>query len=626
MLWLGARKLARFQVTGGMAGDDLLMAGPSVMPEALAGWFRSRPTGAVLNLIRKELRLLRPVWLISFLSLVYLTLLTTIRFLLFHESADPDPEGIQLLLYTPVILFTPLIAILAGSLSLWEETRLGTQSWHMTLPVSARLQWLIKLVTALFTGVVCAVMLPFLAMVALGFVFGTPSMFVNQAMGGLTIAGGSIGLAGGPFFGLLFMFVIQSVPGMLLTALLLVVASFWCACAVKGTVRAALCFVPVIGAALLAGRCGGWIAPKLVDLLVSRSDPFSNFRFIKAISNLHLQLFFAAASPLRALTLLLVPTVFIAVIQSSRLFRIQHQDRILSVVPKLLPLAFTAFLSAFCFAAFASLNETNGTITSSGQTRQYLLYVPKSYDRSKTAPLVISLHPAATWPAAEMEISRWNDLADEQGFIVVYPSGSDEPRVWPMEPRSLALDVKFISDLIDKLEAAYNIDPNRIYADGMSNGGGMAFALSCRLSDRIAAIGAVASAQMLPWEQCGNSRPVPTVAFHGTADPFALYQGGSSPIARGQFPNIRDWTARVARRNRCTGDPVEAQITDSVGRLAYRDCAANADVVLYTVKGGGHTWPGGRHLPEWTVGPTTREISATRVMWDFFVQHPRVPN
>jgi polyhydroxybutyrate depolymerase len=626
MLWLGARKLARFQVTGGMAGDDLLMAGPSVMPEALAGWFRSRPTGAVLNLIRKELRLLRPVWLISFLSLVYLTLLTTIRFLLFHESADPDPEGIQLLLYTPVILFTPLIAILAGSLSLWEETRLGTQSWHMTLPVSARLQWLIKLVTALFTGVVCAVMLPFLAMVALGFVFGTPSMFVNQAMGGLTIAGGSIGLAGGPFFGLLFMFVIQTVPGMLLTALLLIVASFWCACAVKGTVRAALCFVPVIGAALLAGRCGGWIAPKLLDLLVSRADPFSNFRFIKAISNLHLQLFFAAASPLRALTLLLVPTVFIAVIQSSRLFRIQHQDRILSMLPKLLPLAFTAFLSAFCFAAFASLNETNGTITSSGQTRQYLLYVPKSYDRSKTAPLVISLHPAATWPAAEMEISRWNDLADEQGFIVVYPSGSDEPRVWPMGPRSLALDVKFISDLIDKLEAAYNIDPNRIYADGMSNGGGMAFALSCRLSDRIAAIGAVASAQMLPWEQCGNSRPVPTVAFHGTADPFAVYQGGASPIAPGQFPNIRDWTARVARRNRCTGDPVEAQITDSVGRLAYRDCAANADVVLYTVKGGGHTWPGGKHLPEWTVGPTTREINATKVMWDFFVQHPRVPN
>jgi len=69
-----------------------------------------------------------------------------------------------------------------------------------------------------------------------------------------------------------------------------------------------------------------------------------------------------------------------------------------------------------------------------------------------------------------------------------------------MGPCSLGLDVKFISDLIDKLEAAYNIDPNHIYADGISNGGGMAFALSCRLSDRIAAVGAVAAAQTLEWE------------------------------------------------------------------------------------------------------------------------------
>jgi hypothetical protein len=68
MLWLGGRTLARFQVTGGMAGDDLLMAGPDVMPGALAAWFRCRPTGAVLNLIRKEFRLLRPVWLISLLA------------------------------------------------------------------------------------------------------------------------------------------------------------------------------------------------------------------------------------------------------------------------------------------------------------------------------------------------------------------------------------------------------------------------------------------------------------------------------------------------------------------------------------------------------------------------------
>jgi polyhydroxybutyrate depolymerase len=286
-----------------------------------------------------------------------------------------------------------------------------------------------------------------------------------------------------------------------------------------------------------------------------------------------------------------------------------------------LPVAFIVGAVAW----FSMEGKTNGTIVSSGETRKYLLYVPKTYDRSKAMPLVISLHAAALRPAAEMEISRWNELADEHGFIVVYPSGSGLPRVWPMGPRSLGRDVRFISDLIEKLEAEYNIDPNRIYADGMSNGGGMAFALSCRLSDRIAAVGAVAAAQLLPWDWCGDSRPVPTVAFHGTADRFAPYQGGSSPIAPGAFPNIRDWTARVARRNQCKGDPIDTRISPSVRRLAYTNCAENADVILYTVEGGGHTWPGGRPLTEWIAGRTTREISASRVMWEFFLQHPRGP-
>ncbi len=85
-------------------------------------------------------------------------------------------------------------------------------------------------------------------------------------------------------------------------------------------------------------------------------------------------------------------------------------------------------------------------------------------------------------------------------------------------------------------------------------------------------------------------------------------------------------TARVARRNQCPGDPVEARITSSVRRLEYTNCAENADVILYTVEGGGHTWPGGKHLPESMVGRTTHDINATRVMWAVFVQHPRGPN
>jgi polyhydroxybutyrate depolymerase len=275
-------------------------------------------------------------------------------------------------------------------------------------------------------------------------------------------------------------------------------------------------------------------------------------------------------------------------------------------------------------------DKTNGALVSSGVTRRYLLYVPKSYDRSKATALVISFHPAATWPAFEMNISRWNDLAGQYGFIVVYPAGTGAffgtftrgASVWPMGPQTLPRDVQFISDLIDKLEADYNVDPTRVYADGMSNGGAMAFALSCKLSDRLAAVGVVAGAHAQSWD-CGDSRPVPTVAFHGTADKFAPYQGGSSPIAPIPFANIPDWTAHVARRNQCQGDATETRITASVRRLTYTHCADNGDVILYTIEGGGHTWPGGKPLPKWIAGPTTNEIDATRLTWAFFAQHAR---
>lgn len=292
-----------------------------------------------------------------------------------------------------------------------------------------------------------------------------------------------------------------------------------------------------------------------------------------------------------------------------------------------------AILAAAILAWGYVSDKTNGSIVSSGITRRYLLYVPKTYDRSKPAPLVISIHPAATWPALQMAISRWNEVADEHGFIVVYPAGSGAffggfsrgAHVWPGGP-DMPRDVKFISDLISRLEADYNIDRSRIYANGMSNGGAMAFALSCELSDQIAAVGVVSPARPpAPGEEgCAKSSPVPMVAFHGSADKFAPYRGGKSPIAPRPFPSIPDWTGQVARRNQCKGDPVHTQISSSVHRLSYVNCTENADVILYTVEGGGHTWPGGKPLPEWITGRTTAEINASRVMWEFFAQHPRV--
>ena len=275
--------------------------------------------------------------------------------------------------------------------------------------------------------------------------------------------------------------------------------------------------------------------------------------------------------------------------------------------------------------AFYVHNRINGSLISSGVKRTYLLYVPRSYDPAKPTPLVISMHGAGLWGASQRDISRWNDLADRKGFIVVYPSGvgGKGVRVWRAEPGDgLTKDVRFISELIDTLRASYNIDSTRIYANGLSNGGGMSFALSCTLSDRIAAVGIVAAAQTLPWRWCTDERPVPMIAFHGTADPEVPYNGGSSWVSPRPFPSTPRWTANWARRNRCGENSVESTVAADVTRREYRECADDATVVLYTVHGGGHTWPGGMRLPEWFVGRTTRSIDATSLMWEFFSEHP----
>ncbi len=274
--------------------------------------------------------------------------------------------------------------------------------------------------------------------------------------------------------------------------------------------------------------------------------------------------------------------------------------------------------------SFRVANRPNGSFLSSGRKREYLLYVPRSYDRSKPTPLVISLHGAGMWGAAQKETSQWNRVADEQGFIVVYPSGEGGggPRVWHEGGGARpSRDVRFISELIDTLEARYNIDPRMIYANGLSNGGGMSFALSCTLSDRIAAVGMVGAALLVPFRWCTDQRPVPMIAFHGTADAAAPYKGGFSWVAPQRFQGVRAFTASWARRNRCDTNPVDSVVATDVTRLEYTKCADDAAVVLYTIKGGGHTWPGGQPLPQWFVGRTSNGVDATRQMWAFFRAH-----
>ncbi len=283
------------------------------------------------------------------------------------------------------------------------------------------------------------------------------------------------------------------------------------------------------------------------------------------------------------------------------------------------PLALVLVAAAW----LAALNRTNGSLVSSGQTRTFLLHVPPGLDPKRPAALIVSLHGSGGWPAQQRNVSGWDRLADEQGFLVVYPSGRGLPRVWEPDPGPrLQEDVRFIADLLHSLGKTHALDPRRIYVDGLSNGGGMAFELTRALPGRFVAVGMVAAARSLPWREGGP--PVPAILFHGTADPVIPYHGGPSPIAPPsvRFPEVPAWAAALAASNRCAPSPVLTRVARDVTRTEWTGGPNNAPVVFYTLEGGGHTWPGGKPLPRWMCGPTLRSIDATRLMWEFFQAHP----
>ena len=230
---------------------------------------------------------------------------------------------------------------------------------------------------------------------------------------------------------------------------------------------------------------------------------------------------------------------------------------------------------------------------SGGQTRQYLLHVPAAYKPETPAPLVLVFHGAGIGAERFVSYSHFSTVADRDGFLVVYPQGRGEKPVWDPSPGSQ--DVQFVRDLLDSLQRRCEIDANRIYATGHSNGGGMVHRLGCELADRIAAIGPVSGAYSSGG--CRPSRPVPVFAIHGTADPVVPYEG------------IPDWATAWAERDDCDPEPVEVTHNVLISEKQWKNCRANAEVILYTIVDLEHDWPGDL-------------IDVGQTIWDFFEQHP----
>jgi polyhydroxybutyrate depolymerase len=262
---------------------------------------------------------------------------------------------------------------------------------------------------------------------------------------------------------------------------------------------------------------------------------------------------------------------------------------------------------------------TSVTLASGGVERRYLLHIPAGYDGARAVPLVLALHPYAGNAHLMLDITRMPEIADSVGFIVIAPEAMGSPPLWNIEKAAGAADdVAFLRELIAKLDGDLCIDRGRTYAAGYSNGGGMALRLACEMPERIAAVGVVAS----QYVSCDGSAPL--VAFHGTADPILPFGGGPSPDAPGlNLVPVRRAVSEWARQLGCDGLAQIAVPSSEVEVSTYQRCRlGTGEALLYTIVGGGHSWPGGVTLPEFIVGKTTQQIDATRVMWDFFAAHP----
>jgi polyhydroxybutyrate depolymerase len=275
-----------------------------------------------------------------------------------------------------------------------------------------------------------------------------------------------------------------------------------------------------------------------------------------------------------------------------------------------------------CTGLPAQSGDATYTLYMNTVARTWFVHAPPSYDPTKPTPVVLNLHGLGETAQEQVLLTGMNDEADANGFLVVYPSGINMS--WNAgrccgDAQSQGLDdLGFLKALLERLPLAYCVDPRRVYATGMSNGGMMTYRLACDLSDRIAAAAPVAGALVLP--SCTRARAVPLFHFHGTADPLVPYNGGYAAVPVALFPAVPDEVAGWAADNGCSPAPTEFFRKDDTHCIRYDHCRDEAEVALCTVDGGGHTWPGG--LPIVFTGATTNAISATKMMWDFFALHP----
>lgn len=271
------------------------------------------------------------------------------------------------------------------------------------------------------------------------------------------------------------------------------------------------------------------------------------------------------------------------------------------------------------------------TLLWDGRQRSYIAHIPPGYDGSEPLPLVFDFHGGGGNANYARDMTLFSDKADEEGFIVVYPNGTgrlpNRLLTWnggtccAYAAENDIDDVGFVRAVVDDLGVWVNIDPQRIYATGLSNGAIMSYRLACEAADLFAAVAPVAGT--LNYAPCQPSEPVAVLHIHGLADENVPYYGGVGVGLSGvDFEPVPSTVAFWVGANDCSRDPVITE-GEHVIHDVYSECDGGVAVELYTLIEGGHSWPGGEPSGREGADEPSPYLDATDVIWDFFLANPQ---
>lgn len=286
--------------------------------------------------------------------------------------------------------------------------------------------------------------------------------------------------------------------------------------------------------------------------------------------------------------------------------------------------------------------EQEMAIQAGGFNRTYQVHVPAGYTSATSLPLVVVIHGAFDTAEGMAVYSGFSDLADQEGFLVLYPNGMglfgylqhwNAGHCCGKAAKDGIDDVGFIAAAIEDACARLKVNRRRIYVVGFSNGGMMAYRLAAERTDMLAAAAALAAScggrasdEDPIWHIPAPKEPIPILIMHGMDDRDVPFEGGTSPRRGGQrvYWSVEESVALWVKADGCTTKMKDKPLYGGKVRVhSWEQCDEDSEVSLYMINGWAHDWPGPYFTSKLPEKHPLRHFDAARIIWNFFKRHVR---